>query len=66
MDNPKTKALLIGGVFGAVAGIVAGLIYFNTNVAITEEGGEALEAPGAGWMVKLGLGVLGVLRLIAE
>jgi len=66
MDNPKTKALLIGGALGVVAGALAGLIYYNTNVAVDEEGAEALDVPGAGWMVKLGLGVLGVLRLIAE
>jgi len=60
MDNHRTRALLIGGVLGAVMGAVAGWIYYNTN------GAEALEAPAPGTAVKLGLGILGVLRLIAD
>jgi len=55
MDSHRTRALL-----------VAGWIYYNTNVEIDAEGAEALETPGPGAAVKLGLGILGVLRLIAE
>ena len=66
MDNHRTRALLIGGVLGAAMGAVAGWIYYNTNVEIDAEGAEALEAPAPGVAVKLGLGILGVLRLIAD
>lgn len=66
MDNHRIRALLIGGAVGAVMGAVAGWIYYNTNVRIDDEGAEALEAPAPSAVVKLGLGVLGVLRLIAE
>ncbi|MCJ7551803.1 MAG: hypothetical protein MUQ30_19200 [Anaerolineae bacterium] len=66
MDNQRTRALLIGGVLGAVVGTIAAWIYYNTNVEIDAEGAEALEAPTPGAAVKLGLGILGLMRLIAE
>ena len=66
MDNPKTQSLLIGGAVGLVLGIVSGFIYYNSNVEVDSEGTEALEAPTPGMAVKLGLGLLGVLRLIAD
>lgn len=66
MDKAKTKALLVGGMIGALLGGIAGWIYYNSNVQMDAEGAENLEAPTPGTAVKLGLGVLGVLRLIAE
>lgn len=66
MDNPRTRALLIGGAMGALLGAVAGWIYYNSNVEVDSEGAENLDAPTPGTAVKLGLGLLGVLRLIAE
>lgn len=66
MESPRTRALLVGGALGAVLGALAGWIYYNSNVEVDAEGGENLEAPSPGVAVKLGLGLLGVLRLIAE
>lgn len=66
MDNPRTRALMVGGLLGAVVGAVAGWIYYNANVEVDNEGAEDLAAPSPSTAVKLGLGLLGVLRLIAE
>ncbi|MBN1250011.1 MAG: hypothetical protein JXC32_20270 [Anaerolineae bacterium] len=66
MDSPRTRALLIGGALGALIGAIAGWIYYNSNVQVDNEGAEALDAPTPGTAVKLGLGLLGVLRLIAD
>jgi hypothetical protein len=66
MESPRTRALLIGGALGALLGAVAGWIYYNSNVEVDNEGAENLVAPSPGTAVKLGLGLLGVLRLIAE
>ncbi len=66
MNQAKTRAMAIGGIVGALLGMVAGLIYYNSYVAVDEEGREHLPAPSASIAVKLGLSLLGVLRLIAE
>ena len=65
MDNPRARALVVGGVLGLLIGCMAGWIYYNTNVEVDSEGSELLEAPTPATAVKLGLGLLGVLRLIA-
>jgi hypothetical protein len=62
--NYRTRTLLIGGAVGALVGIFAGLLYFNSNVQVDEGGQELLESPSAGDALKLGLSLLGVLRLI--
>lgn len=64
--NPKTKTLIAGGIVGALAGLIAGLVYYNANVQVTSEGIEAVDPPDTGTAVKLGLSMLGFLRLIAE
>lgn len=62
--NYRTRTLLIGGAVGALVGVFAGLLYFNSNVQVDAEGIEKLEAPSAGDALKLGLSLIGLLRLI--
>ncbi len=62
--NYRTRTLLIGGVIGALVGALAGYLYFNSNVKVSEAGEEQLPAPSAGDALKLGLSLLGLLRLI--
>ncbi len=66
MDNPRMQALVVGGLIGALVGIAGGWIYYNTNVKPGDEGGEQLAAPTPGTALKLGLSILGFLRLIAD
>ena len=60
-NNWQTKVIVIGAIVGAVAGIIGASILIqqaqknNTQPQLT---------PGDG--VKVGLGVLGVLRLLAD
>jgi len=62
--NYRTRTLLIGGLIGALVGALAGFLYFNSNVKMNEAGEEQLPIPSAGDAVKLGLSLMGVLRLI--
>ena len=62
--NYRTRTLLIGGVIGTLAGVLAGLLYFNSNMKVDEAGKEQLPVPSAGDALKLGLSLLGLLRLI--
>jgi hypothetical protein len=64
--NTRTRSLLIGAGVGAVLGVLGGLLYYNANVEVDEEGAENLDAPTPGDILKLVLSSLGVLRLIAE
>ncbi len=66
MGQAKTRALMVGGLLGLVAGAIAGWIYYNSNVKVDDEGSERLAAPTPSTAVKLGVGLLGVLRLIAD
>lgn len=60
-NNWKTKALLIGGVIGAVIGVIGALV-------LVQQADKAQTRPQltAGDGVKVGLGVLAVLKLLAE
>ncbi len=62
--NYRTRTLLIGGVIGALAGALGGWLYFNSNVKVDAAGKEQLPVPSAGDALKLGLSLLGLLRLI--
>ncbi|HQE92014.1 MAG TPA: hypothetical protein PLH19_04910 [Anaerolineae bacterium] len=62
--NYRTRTLLIGGVMGALAGVLAGWLYFNSNVKVDEAGKEQLSVPSAGDALKFGLSFIGLLRLI--
>jgi len=64
--NSKMKSLLIGGAAGALIGLLAGWLYFNAKVSVDESGAEHLAAPTPATGVKLGLGLLGVIRQIVE
>lgn len=60
-SNWKTKTLIIGGAMGLIAGLTAAYI-------IIQNADAAQDTPQlkAGDGVKVGLGVLGVLRMIAD
>lgn len=62
--NVRTKTLLVGGVIGALLGLLAAWIYVRD---LPEEKGREPVLPGIapGDTLKLGLGVLGLLRQIA-
>lgn len=64
--NFRTRALLLGGLIGALAGVLAGWLYFNTNVLLDEAGQEQLDVPSPATSLKLGLGMLSFLRQITE
>ncbi len=59
--NWKTKTLIIGGVVGVLIGLAAAYIVIQRS-----EAQDALPEVSAGDGVKVGLGVLGVLRLISD
>jgi hypothetical protein len=59
--NWKTKTLLIGTTVGAVTGLIAAVIIMQRA-----EKNETTPKLTAGDGVKVGLGVLGVLRLLAD
>ena len=60
-ENWKLKAMIIGGILGAITGV--GAAYILVQRAETENAQPRLSA-GEG--VSLGLGILGLLRLIAN
>jgi len=59
--NWKTKTLLIGTTIGAAAGLMAAFIILQRA-----EKNETTPKLTAGDGVKVGLGVLGVLRMLAD
>ena len=61
MENWKTKTIVIGGLIGAAAGIIAALL-------LIQRAEETQQVPRltAGEGVKVGVGVLGLLRLISD
>ncbi len=61
MGNWRTKTIIIGAVLGAAAGLIAAYI-------LLQRASESQQAPklNAGDGVKVGLGILGVLRLISD
>ncbi len=64
--SAKLRALVIGGAVGSVVGVLAGWIYYNTGtVEVDATGQEHLPAMSPGYAVKLGLGLLGVLKMLS-
>lgn len=59
--NWKTKTLLIGTTVGAVTGLIAAVIIMQRA-----EKNETTPKLSAGEGVKVGMGVLGVLRMLAD
>jgi hypothetical protein len=59
--NIKSKTLLIGTTVGAVTGLIAALIVLQRA-----EKNETTPKLTAGDGVKVGIGIMGVLRLLAE
>ncbi len=59
--NWKTKALLLGGLIGALTGVGAAYLFIRQ----AEISGQQPKL-GTGEGIKLGLGVLGLLRRIGE
>ena len=59
--NWKTRTMVIGGIAGLIFGLAGAYIVIHRS-----EQNATLPAVSAGDGVKVGLGVLGVLRLIAE
>jgi len=57
----KMKALIIGGVVGLAAGVIAALIFIQRA-----EMSQDRPKLSAGEGVKVGIGVLGVLRMISD
>jgi hypothetical protein len=63
--NLRTRVMVIGGVLGALVGVLAAHLYLRSAAAMPGEEGEAeLPAVQPGDAIKLSLGILGVLRLI--
>ncbi len=60
-DSWKMKALIIGGVVGLAAGVIAAVIFIQRA-----EMNQAQPKISAGEGVKVGIGVLGVLRMISD
>ena len=64
--NLRTRVLLTGGILGAVIGVIAGWLYYNSvPLQVDEKGRQTIALPSASHALKLGLGVLGILRQIA-
>lgn len=61
METWKSRTLLIGAIVGAVTGVIAAMV-------IVQRADEAKQTPRitAGDGVKVGLGVLGVLRMLSD
>lgn len=60
-ENWKSKTLLIGATVGVVTGVIGALILIQAS-----EKAETRPQLSAGDGVKVGLGVLAILRLLAE
>ena len=62
--NARNKALIVGGVIGTLLGLLAAWIYVRA-LPEEEEQEPALPRLTPGDALKLGLGVLGLLRQVA-
>lgn len=63
--NLKRRVLVIGGVLGALVGVVAAGLYLrSTPVEVSDTGDEKLPSVSPGSALALGLGVLSILKQI--
>jgi hypothetical protein len=63
--NLRTRVMIVGGIAGALIGILAAHLYLRSApIGPGEEGKAGLPAVHPGDAIKLSLGILGVLRLI--
>jgi galactitol-specific phosphotransferase system IIC component len=67
--NPRQKSMIIGGVLGAVMGVLGGYL-FTRGLELPREEEEpqrlSLRSVPPGEMVKLFIAIMGVLRGVAE
>jgi hypothetical protein len=63
--NLRTRVMIVGGVTGALIGVLAARLYLR-SAPIAPGGESEVELPAVqpGDAIKLSLGILGVLRLI--
>lgn len=67
--NPRQKSMVIGAILGALLGALGGYLFTRGLDLPREEEetrGLSLRSVPPGEMVKLGIGIMGVLRGIAE
>ena len=60
-DSWKTKTLLMGGILGLISGLIAAFLLIQKS---QQSAKNMSISPGDG--VKVGLGVLGLLKLISD
>jgi hypothetical protein len=63
-EDWRTQIFVLGGVVGAVLGLVSAYLYVRS--AEEEHGGGAPATPGARDALRLGASVLGIVRTITE
>ena len=61
----KQRILLLGGILGAVVGVLSALFYIRAAEESNQEG-DTPDAPSAGDAVRLGLSLLTIMRTITE
>jgi hypothetical protein len=67
--NSRQKSMVIGGILGAVVGVLGGYLFTRSLPEPTEEQAPqklSLRSIPPGEMVKLAIGIMGVLRSVAE
>lgn len=63
--NVRTRVILIGGLIGGLIGVLAAQLYLRSATKREEDDDQTeLQSLQPGDMIKLVLGVLGVLKLI--
>jgi len=63
--NPQTRIYALGVILGAVAGLVAAMLYARAAEEERRAGGEP-QGLQTGQMITIGLALLGIIRQVAE